>query len=276
MCRGASGRHDACLVCEAVLNLACVGARPLALVNCLNFGNPEHPEVMWELSEAIDGLAAACRALDLPVVGGNVSLYNETRGHDIDPTPIVGVLGSIDALHRRPPGLGLVEGGAVILLGGVSSPTLAGSRWAWDRGARGGALPDEDPDLPAVRALADLTRALVVDALVAGVHDVADGGLGLALAELAVGGGLGLRVDGVDDHLALFGETAERVVVCVEQSRVAEVEARADAAGVPRRRLGTAGGDRIDIGPMVSVSLADAVAAWRDRLPAAFGTAVAH
>ena len=100
---------------EAVLNLACVGARPLALVNCLNFGNPEHPEVMWELSEAIDGMAEPpVAAFGVPVVGGNVSLYNETSGRDIDPTPIVGVLGLVDALARRPPGPRLVDGGTVV------------------------------------------------------------------------------------------------------------------------------------------------------------------
>src|SRR5206468_2981099 len=107
----------------------------LALVNCLNFGNPEHPEVMWELSEAIDGLAAASRAFDAPVVGGNVSLYNESRGRDIDPTPVVGVLGVIDRLERRPPDLGLVPGGVLVLLGPEDQEaSLAGSRWAWELG----------------------------------------------------------------------------------------------------------------------------------------------
>jgi phosphoribosylformylglycinamidine synthase len=262
------------VVSEAVLNLACVGARPVALVNCLNFGNPEHPEVMWELAEAIDGIAAACRAFDLPVVGGNVSLYNETRGRDIDPTPIIGLLGVVDRLHRRPPGLALADGGALLLLGGATAPTLAGSRWAWERGARGGGLPA--PDLTAVRALAELTRALVADGLVLGVHDVSEGGLGLALAELAVSAGVGLRVGGVDDHIALFGETVDRVVVCVEDDVVGAVAERAEAGGVGWRRLGTAGGDRLEIGRLVSAPVADAVAAWRDRLPVAFGTAVTH
>src|SRR5207244_13479069 len=106
----------ALIVAEATLNVACAGALPVALVNCLNFGNPEHPEVMWQLAEAIDGLAAACRRLGIPVVGGNVSLYNESAGRDIDPTPVVGMVGVIDDLHRRPPGVRLVDGGAVVLL----------------------------------------------------------------------------------------------------------------------------------------------------------------
>jgi phosphoribosylformylglycinamidine synthase subunit PurL len=262
------------LVAEAVLNLACVGARPLALVNCLNFGSPERPEVMWELSEAIDGLAAACLAFDVPVVGGNVSLYNETRGHDIDPTPVIGMLGVIDVLRRRPPGLALVEGGVVLLLGGTDRPGLAGSRWAWGHGATGGTLTATS--LPEVRALAELTRALAAGDLLIGAHDVAEGGLGLALAELAVVAGLGLRVEGLDDHVALFAESVDRTVVCVEPGRVAEVEARADRADVTVRRLGTAGGDRIVLGSTFDVALSDAVAAWRDRLPSAFGTAVVH
>ena len=114
-------------------NLACVGARPLALVNCLNFGNPTHPETMWQLSEAIDGMGEACRALHLPVVGGNVSLYNESRGRDIDPTPIVGVVGMVDRLQVPPPGVGLVAGTRIVVLGPDPS-TLSGSRWAWRRG----------------------------------------------------------------------------------------------------------------------------------------------
>src|SRR5205814_3069424 len=103
-------RGTALVVAEAALNVACAGARPVALVNCLNFGNPEHPEVMWQLSEAIDGMGDACRALSIPVIGGNVSLYNESRGRDIHPTPVVRVLGIIDRLVERPPGVSLVDG----------------------------------------------------------------------------------------------------------------------------------------------------------------------
>ena len=119
----------ALLVAEGVLNGACAGARPLAVVNCLNFGNPEHPEVMWQFSEAVDGLADTCRAMGLPVVGGNVSLYNSSDGVDIDPTPVIGVLGVIDELTRRPPGAGLHPGGHLLVLGPTPGG-LAGSRWA--------------------------------------------------------------------------------------------------------------------------------------------------
>src|SRR5207237_7172685 len=137
-------RGAAMTVAESALNVACAGARPVAAVDCLNLGNPEHPEVMWQLSEVVDGLAEACRALNLPVVGGNVSLYNESEGRDIDPTPVIGVVGLIDHLERRPPGVTLVEGGEILLLGGDGPATaLGGSRWAVERrGHRGGPLPE--------------------------------------------------------------------------------------------------------------------------------------
>src|SRR5207248_1475625 len=166
------------------LNVACVGARPMAVVNCLNFGNPEHPEVMWQLSEAIDGLADACCELGIPVVGGNVSLYNESRGRDIDPTPVIGMVGVVDDLDSRPPGVRLVEGGDVVLLGGSGATELAGSAWAALRDHRGGRLPPLDYERH--RTMLRLVRELVSEGLVAGVHDVSDGGIAVALAEMAV------------------------------------------------------------------------------------------
>ncbi len=261
------------VVAEAVLNLACVGARPLALVNCCNFGNPEHPEVMWELSESIDGMTAACQSFDLPVVGGNVSLYNETRGSDIEPTPIVGVLGVVDALVRRPPGPVLAAGGQVLVLGGESTASLAGSRWAWQRGCKGGHL--DALDLEAVGRLAALVRTLVADDALRGVHDVADGGLALALAEMVAISATGFRTERAD-HLSLFAEAPDRVVVCVEPARTDEVMARAESAGVAARELGPAGGDRLVLGSLVDLAVTDVVAAWTNRLPTAFGTAASH
>jgi phosphoribosylformylglycinamidine synthase len=262
------------VVAEAVVNLACAGARPVALVNCLNLGNPEHPEVMWQLAQAVDGMADACRAFGIPVVGGNVSLYNETRGHDIDPTPVVGLLGIVDRLVRRPPGPALRDGSTVLVLGAADTATLAGSRWAWGRGAKGGALPA--PDLDAVGRLASLVRELVDATLLAGVHDVADGGVALALAEMVAAGDVGLRAPKVDDHRLLFAESAGRVVVCVASADVDAVRSRAQAARVPVDVLGVAGGDRLVLGRLVDLTVADIASAWRDRLPVAFGTATTH
>jgi len=266
----------ALVVAESALNVACVGAHPVALVNCLNFGNPEHAEVMWQLSEAIDGMAEACRALSMPVIGGNVSLYNESRGRDIDPTPVVGTLGLVEHLERRPPGLSLGQGSSIVVLGAVGDvaapPSLAGSRWAVElHGHRGGRLPDLDLALHA--RLVSLVADLVDDpgALVDGVHDVSDGGLGLALAEMAVNSGVGFAVAGVPDHAALFGEEPSRVIFSVPSRSLAEVRRRAESAELGFAVLGRGGGDRLVIEGLVDVSLTEAIDAWRSWLPDALG-----
>ena len=259
----------AMVVAESALNVACAGALPKALVNCLNYGNPEHPEVMWQLSESIDGMSEACRVLDLPVIGGNVSLYNETKGRDIDPTPVVAVLGIIESLVRRPPGVTLVEGGQLLLLGTPLSDELGGGTlWALQRhGFRGGKLPTLD--LVAHVDLVHLVAGLVTDDLLQGVHDVSEGGLGVCLGELAVRSGVGLSVFGVPGHGGLFSEAPSRVVVCVDPAKAADVVARAEAAGVPVTELGEAGGDRIVVQGLVNVSVADAVTAATDAIPKA-------
>jgi phosphoribosylformylglycinamidine synthase len=268
-------RGTALVVAEAVANLACAGARPLALVNCLNFGNPEHPTTMWQLSEAIDGMAEACRALSVPVVGGNVSLYNESRGRDIDPTPVVGMVGMIDRLVSPPPGAGLVEGTRLVVLG-PGPDTLSGSRWAWRHGHKAGSPPALD--LAAHRVLCDLVRDLVADGLVLGVKDTADGGLGVALSEMAAASGVGAMVRAPEgaDHRWVFGETPSRFVLAVDRAAIAEVHRRHTAAGVAAAVVGEAGGDRLAIeglagGANVDAPVADVVAAWRGALPALLG-----
>ncbi len=260
-------RGTAMVVAEATLNVACVGARPAALVDCLNFGNPEHPEVMWQLSEAIDGMAEACHALGLPVVGGNVSLYNESAGHDIDATPVVGVVGLIEHLTRPPPGARLVEGATLLVLGGTGRPSLAGSRWAAQvHGHRGGTLAPVD--LEVHRALLALVAGLVGSAdprMVLGVHDVSDGGLGVALAEMALRSGVGCRVSGVPSHVELFAESPSRVVVCTGLPEA--VGAAGDAAGVSWALLGTAGGGSIVVEGLLDLPLEAALSAWRGAIP---------
>ncbi len=266
-------RGTALIVAEAVMNLACVGARPLGLVNCLNFGNPEHPEVMWQLSEAIDGMAEACRAFGIPVVGGNVSLYNESRGADIDPTPVVGMLGIVDVLDRRPPGPTLEAGGTVVRFG-PEARSLSGSRWAWERGATGGPAPELD--LGAHVAVAALVRDLVRGDRFLGVHDAADG-VAVALAEMAAAGGVGAEVDlALADHRFLFAESASAVLACVADAHLDEVLAAAAAAGVAVQVLGRAGGDRLRVGGLVDVSLDAVIEAWRSHIPAALGSGTAH
>jgi phosphoribosylformylglycinamidine synthase len=258
----------AMVVAESVANLAAAGARPLALVNCLNFGNPEHPEVMWQLSEAVDGMSEACHAFDLPVIGGNVSLYNESRGRDIDPTPVVATLGLIDDLAVRPPGVELREGGRLLLVGDASV-SLDGSSWAWERGAQGGSLAPID--LGVVAATLGVVRELVADGLALGAHDVSSGGVAVALAEMAVRSGVGFRVARLADHRELFGESVGRVVLCVAADRAREVLDRCEAHRVPCVQLGAAMGDRLQVKDLLDVALADATSAWRDRLPSALG-----
>ena len=209
-------------VAEAVLNLACVGARPLALVNCLNFGNPEHPEVMWQFSEAVDGMAEACDAFGIPVVGGNVSLYNESNGHNIDPTPVIGLLGVIDSLTHIPPGLAWSEGDRVIVLG-EGSAELSGSLWAASTaGHKRGRLPSLEYEQH--RRVAGLVAGLVADDRLSAVHDVSSGGLGVALAEMAAVSGVGFRGARIHNHGELFGEAPSRAVAAVDPELLPEVE----------------------------------------------------
>jgi phosphoribosylformylglycinamidine synthase len=239
------------IVAEAALNLACVGARPLALVNCLNFGNPEHPEVMWQLSEAIDGMGDTCRALGIPVVGGNVSLYNESRGRDIDPTPIVGMLGIIDGLTARPPVAGLGVGSTLVVLGPSAGSPL---------------------DYAVHKSVCQFVAGIVNDALVDGVHDVSDGGLAVALADMAVRSGVGFEVAAAD----VFVESPSRVVVSVPSGNVAELHRRHNEAGVSAAIIGKASGDRLVIAGVFDIALANATSAWRDRLPTALGAGTAQ
>jgi phosphoribosylformylglycinamidine (FGAM) synthase-like enzyme len=216
-------------------------------------------------------MAEACRALDLPVIGGNVSLYNASAGIDIDPTPVVAVLGIIDHLERRPPGMAFTAGSTLVLLGDTDR-ALAGSRWAVERHGEGGAtLPVLD--LPAhARLVALLGRIVPVEGMLTSIHDISGGGLALALAESALRSGVGCRVDGVADHAELFSESSSRVVLGTQ--RPDEVLAGAAAAGVPGRVIGSAGGDRIVVTGLLDIAVAEAAEAWRVALPGALGEPV--
>jgi phosphoribosylformylglycinamidine synthase II len=248
---------------EGVANLACVGATAVAVVNCLNFGNPEHPEVMWQLSECIDGMAEACVALSLPVIGGNVSLYNTSGGADIDPTPVLGVLGLVEALHAPPPGLAWQEGDTLVHLGARAAPDgsfpLAGTRWATERRQhRGGTLPVIDLERHAAVCafVAGLVSAIVSGdhepPLVNAVHDVSSGGLAVALGEMAVAAGTGCAV-ALGDTEELFTELPSRFVVATAMPE--ELCARAENLGIPAFVLGRAGGDRFAVGELVDLPL---------------------
>jgi phosphoribosylformylglycinamidine synthase II len=258
-------------VLEGARNVACAGARPLAVVNCLNFGNPEHPEVMWQFAEAVDGMSEACAALEIPVIGGNVSFYNESQGRDIDPTPVIGLLGLIDELDDRPPPAALGGGHRIVVLGDTS-PELGGSEWAAVvHGLDGGLPPRADP--AAARAVHDLVRGLVSDGVVDGVHDCSDGGLAVALAEMAIAGECGFEV-AIGGALECFSESASRVVCAVDPLLAGQVMSHARAAGVTASEIGEARGDRLIADGAFDVSLADAAGAWRDAIPNALQAAL--
>jgi phosphoribosylformylglycinamidine synthase len=261
------------VVLEAARNIATTGARPLALVNCLNFGNPEHAEVMWQFTEVVEGISEACEALDIPVIGGNVSFYNESRGADIHPTPVVGVLGLVDALDAPPPTPRLVAGDAIVGLG-ATRPELGGSEWAAVLHGETGGLPPA-ADLAAARAAHELVAALVQERAMNGIHDVSDGGLACALAEMAFVGDTGFDVDLAFDGCtiaeACFAESASRFVVSVDPIQLEPLLTRAHHAGVRADVLGTAGGDRLVVTGAFDVALADAARAWRDALPRLLG-----
>jgi phosphoribosylformylglycinamidine synthase len=263
---------------EGVSNLACVGATPVAVVNCLNFGNPEHPEVMWQLSECIDGLAEACRALSLPIIGGNVSFYNESGGADIDPTPVLGVLGLVDVVRAPPPGMAWQNGDAIVVLGarrGGGGFPLEGTRWATEcRGHRSGALPELD--LVAHQLVTGFVAGLVssvvageeVGPLVSAVHDVSSGGLGVALAEMAVSSGYGCFVDLVE-AAEVFSELPSRFVVATNMPD--ELHDRAAAVGIPVELLGRVIGDRFGLNDAIDLPLDALTEAYEGNLARLLG-----
>ncbi|NYJ05069.1 phosphoribosylformylglycinamidine synthase subunit PurL [Petropleomorpha daqingensis] len=254
---------------EAYRNVAVSGARPLAVTNCLNFGSPEEPEVMWQFAEAVRGLADACRVLGLPVTGGNVSLYNQTGDVAINPTPVIGVLGVHDDVRQRVPS-GWRKPGETVLLLGATKPELGGSAWASVvHGHLGGRPPALD--LEAERRLADLLGALSREGQLSSAHDLSDGGLAQALAESALRYGVGARLSlGGDPFVALFSESTGRVVVTTTEPGA--VKATADWAGVPVTELGTTGGDSLAVDGGAELPLAELRAVWAATLPALFGT----
>jgi len=253
---------------EAYRNVAVTGARPLAVTDCLNFGSPEDPDVMWQFAEATRGLTDACLELGLPVTGGNVSFYNQTGDVAINPTPVVGVLGVVDDVRRRVP-MGLATPGEVLLLLGETRDELAGSEWAHHvHGHLGGRPPVVD--LAAERALGELIGASV-DAVTA-AHDVSDGGLAQTLVEMALRGDVGATVVlSGDAFVALFSESVARAVVTVPPDRAPELEARASTYGVPVNRLGTTGGTALVVDGLFDIPLDELRAAHEGTLPVLFG-----
>jgi phosphoribosylformylglycinamidine synthase len=270
-------------VAEAARNVACAGARPIAVTNCLNFASPERPEVMGSFAAAVDGMAEACRALGLPVTGGNVSFYNESSGRPIHPTPIVGVLGLLDDATTAVPS-GFPRPGLEIWLLGETRAEFGGSVWQrLTTGRLEGAPPPLD--LAAEARLHRLLADLAERRLVAAAHDLSDGGLAVALVEASLAAGVGATVDlpppvaggsgttlGQPGALAaLVSETPSRVLVAVPPEAAGELDASAAKAAVPASRLGVTGGDRLVVGALVDLPLAQLRDAYESALPRALG-----
>ena len=253
---------------ESYRNVATGGARPLAVSDCLNFGSPEDPGVMWQLAEACRGLKDACLELGIPVTGGNVSLYNQTGETAILPTPVVAVLGVIDDVTRRTPSAWAGEGERIFLLG-ESREELSGSEWAHVVHGHLGGLPPE-VDLAAERALAELLVEGV--GLLTSAHDVSDGGLAQTLVEAAlrhdVGASVALPGDPFTD---LFGESAARAVVTVAEGDADALVELAHRHGVPLTPLGRTGGSGLSVEDQLTVPLTELREAWSATLPAVLG-----
>ncbi|QXT62312.1 phosphoribosylformylglycinamidine synthase subunit PurL [Tessaracoccus palaemonis] len=258
---------------EAYRNVAVTGAEPVAITDCLNFGSPEDPEVMWQFSEAILGLVDACRELGIPVTGGNVSLYNQTASTPILPTPTVGVMGVIDDVATRLRS-GFAHPGDAVLLLGETREELSGSIWeAVAHDAHLGGMPPQVV-LGAEKALADVVVEAARRGLLSSAHDVSEGGLGVALAESAFRGGLGFAVTlpGDDPTVALFSESAARAVVSLSGASLAEFEALCTEHGVPVARIGeVTGGGELEFVGAFTVDLDEARRAWEAPLPEALG-----
>ncbi|OZM71471.1 phosphoribosylformylglycinamidine synthase II [Amycolatopsis antarctica] len=260
---------------EAYRNVATSGASPLAVTNCLNFGAPTDPGVMWQFERAVHGLADGCAQLGIPVTGGNVSFFNQTGSTAILPTPVVGVLGVIDDVRRRiPTGIGAEAGESLLLLGDTRDE-FGGSAWAEVVHGHLGGLPP-DVDLERERLLAEILVAASRDGLVSAAHDLSDGGLAQTLVETVLIGQCGARVvlaDDQDPFVQLFAESAGRVLVAVPRTEELRFTEMCDARGMPWRKTGVVDPDSgaLEIQDVATFGLDELRASWEGTLPALFG-----
>jgi phosphoribosylformylglycinamidine synthase len=275
-------------VAEAARNVACAGARPLGATNCLNFGNPERPAIMWQFAQAVEGIGVACRALGVPITGGNVSLYNETDGNAIYPTPVIGVVGLLEHADRVVSGR-FKDTGEVVMLLGDGRGELGGSEYlklVYDQ-VRG--IPPA-LDLDREVAMQRLVVELAEERLIRSADDCSDGGIAVTLAECCFdSGGMGaeISIDATDvssdsslnDAAALFGESASRILVSMAADDVTRVLQLAAAAKVPARVIGQTGGNRLRIatGGRMTIDMAtdDAERAWATAIESYFAKKIA-
>jgi phosphoribosylformylglycinamidine synthase len=260
---------------EAYRNVAVTGATPIAVTNCLNFGSPEDPGVMWQFAQAVRGLADGCAALGIPVTGGNVSFYNQTGATPILPTPVVGVLGVLDDVRRRlPTGLGNEPGEALYLLGDTRDE-FDGSIWAQVTADHLGGLPPA-VDLAREKLLSEVLTAASRDGLASAAHDLSEGGLIQAVVEAALAGETGCRLvlpENVDPFVFLFSESAGRVLVAVPRTEESRFAAMCEARGLPAARIGVsdAESDSVEIQDLFTVTLEELRSTSEGVLPGLFG-----
>ena len=264
-------------VCEAARNVIAVGAVPLAITDCLNFGNPDKPEVYWQLEQAVAGIAEACGALEIPVVSGNVSLYNDTEGRSIDPTVVIGMVGLLDEIERRC-GAGFSTDNDIVAIVGLIEPELGGSEYQRIAfGVNEGPRPSLDLVLEA--GVQGFVREAIARGLLRSAHDCAEGGLAVAIAEACLIGGRGARI-GIDElaqsnknaaweAAILFGECQSRFVVSFPRSSLVELHELSSRSGVPFRGLGATGGSRILVTGAIDVDLQEARRAYDGALAVA-------
>jgi phosphoribosylformylglycinamidine synthase len=252
---------------EAARNIATAGAKPLAVTNCLNFGSPEDPGVMWQFAESVRGLADGCLEMGLPVTGGNVSFYNQTGAVAILPTPVIGVLGVIDDVRTRT-SMSFDRAGLELYLLGDTNDDLAGSEWAYMHGQRGGVAPTAD--LQREMRLIDLLVAGRTKKIFTAAHDLSQGGLAATLTEMVLRYNVGATIDLENVGMALLSETPGRVVVAVESAQVAALTTEASAQKITLTKIGVTGGDSLTINGAV-IPLAELRKAHTETFPKLFG-----
>jgi phosphoribosylformylglycinamidine synthase len=263
---------------ESYRNVAVTGAAPLAVTNCLNFGSPEDPAVMWQFERAVTGLADACLEMGTPVTGGNVSFYNQTGDVAIHPTPVIGVLGVIDNVERRTPMAWALDGELVYVLG-TTRDELAGSEWAHAIHKHLGGLPPV-LDLAAEKNLAEILVAGSVHKLFSAAHDVSEGGIAQTIAEMAMRSGIGVRLEvpaGLDAFTFLWSESATRAVVVLPQDRNDEFLSLCASKAFPVTKIGAVDSlsHSIDLagafGETISLDISELRAISEETLPRLFG-----
>jgi phosphoribosylformylglycinamidine synthase len=256
-------------VAEAARNLACVGARPIGLTDCLNFGSPENPEVMWQFAQVIQGMRSACLALNVPVVSGNVSFYNETDGVPIYPTPTIGMVGLIEKIDRVVTPWFKASGDVVVLLGRTREE-LGGSEYLkWLHGITRGTPPWID--LKMESAVQRCCTEAIEQEVLCSAHDVSDGGMAVALAECCVGGEkpVGVRIDSremIRGDALLFSESQSRIIVSLKEQNLDKLREITARHSVPMQVIGTVGGTRFVFQPLVQVSVEELKGIWSTGL----------